>query len=301
MNQSFITILLLILCSCTYTATPPPIEPGAVIEFQSDSFLNITNAQTIEDGQILNFPQKVNLKEATESAIALLKTDLERHGVSLSDSAERKLAISLEKLSFRTDIIPTECQATFLVESDTGLSRKIKGHQNLAMKGLKTACDRAITAAATKILNDRAIRGFIDPALENSGQTDEREQSITTPQIVRVPINALVLPAELQHVHFEYSVRLAQPADTETLEKMRSTSKKLLGASLGISAVGVAEAFLLPSFFSGSLIAGAIFITPLAISVSAVEHHQLNAIEEALVPFAVPYFTDKNNPGRIDY
>ncbi|HEY5672163.1 MAG TPA: hypothetical protein VIR78_00490 [Malonomonas sp.] len=282
MNHSFVAILLLILCSCTYMASPPPIEPGAVLEFQSDSVINITNAQTVEDRQIVNFPMKVNLKEATESAITLLKPELDRHGVILCDSAEKELALSLVELSFRTDIVPTECQATFLAESKTGLSRKIKGHQDLAMKGLKTACNHAITAAATKILNDRAIRGFIDPALENSGQTDEIEQVITAPPIVRVPFKKLVLPAELQNAHFEYSVRLAQPAEMETLEQMRSTSKKLLGASLGISAVSVAEAFLIPSFFSGSLIAGAIFITPLAISVSAVEHHQLNTIETVL-------------------
>jgi hypothetical protein len=49
-----------------------------------------------------------------------------------------------------------------------------------------------------------------------------------------------------------------------------------------LSGVSVAEAFLLPGFFSGSLVAGGLILAPLALGLNSVEQRQHEAIVAAL-------------------
>lgn len=282
MNKLFIPILIFALCGCTYTATPRPIEPDMVLNFHSDSAIQIINSQTTEAANIENLPIRVNLKAATDAAIALLKEELKKKGVEYSNSSAKALALSLEKLTFRNDLIPTECTATFLVKTGSGVSKKFIGHQDLVMRGVTDACDIAITKATVSIINDQEIRSFIDPTLHSDELAKNQEIHAEHREILRVPVNELILPEGMSApIAFHYSVRLAKPTDMATLERLRSESRKLLGTSLGISTIGVVEAFVIPGFFSGSLIAGAIFITPLALTLAAIDQHNYNSIEEA--------------------
>jgi len=100
--------------------------------------------------------------------------------------------------------------------------------------------------------------------------------------IVRVPAGELK-PLNSQLIEqFQWDVRGTTPADTESLERLRAFTQSFLGSSLGISALSVAEAIAIPGFFSGSLVASAIILAPLAITLSLVEHKQYETIQRAL-------------------
>jgi hypothetical protein len=100
--------------------------------------------------------------------------------------------------------------------------------------------------------------------------------------IVRVPAGELK-PLNSQLIEqFQWDVRGTTPADTEILERQRAYTQSFLGSSLGISALSVAEAIAIPGFFSGSLVAGAIIIAPLAITLSVMQHRQYETIQRAL-------------------
>jgi len=77
-------------------------------------------------------------------------------------------------------------------------------------------------------------------------------------------------------------VRGVREADLASIEKMREATRRLTGASVGLSGVSVAEAFLLPGFFSGSLVAGGLILAPFAIGLNTMERRQHERIVAAL-------------------
>jgi hypothetical protein len=77
-------------------------------------------------------------------------------------------------------------------------------------------------------------------------------------------------------------VRGVSEADLASIEELRALTRQFTGQALALSGVSVAEAFLLPGFFSGSLVAGGLILAPLAIGLNSVEQRQHDAIVAAL-------------------
>jgi len=108
------------------------------------------------------------------------------------------------------------------------------------------------------------------------------EQSSQEQEIIRIPARELN-PLNSHHIdQFNLKVRGTTQTDTNALKRLRANTQSFVVSSLGISTLSVAEAFAIPSFFSGSLVAGAIFIAPLAISFSVIDQRQHEAIQSAL-------------------
>ncbi len=78
-------------------------------------------------------------------------------------------------------------------------------------------------------------------------------------------------------------VRGPGEADTASIEELRELTERMTKMSVGISGLAIAEAFLLPGFFSGSLVAGGLIIAPLAVGINQSEKKQHQAIVTALV------------------
>lgn len=77
-------------------------------------------------------------------------------------------------------------------------------------------------------------------------------------------------------------VRGVREADLASIEKMREETRRMTGMSLAVSGVGAAEALLIPGFFSGSLVAGALILAPLAIGLNSAQRRQHETIVAAL-------------------
>lgn len=102
------------------------------------------------------------------------------------------------------------------------------------------------------------------------------------PEIVRIPAAHLQLPADAAVADFRVLVRGASQADARVLERLREETRSMVGGALGTSTLALVEAFALPGFFSGSLIAGAVFIAPLAVTIGVMEKRQRETIQRVL-------------------
>ena len=77
-------------------------------------------------------------------------------------------------------------------------------------------------------------------------------------------------------------VRGLREADLASIERVREATRRLTGSAVAVSGVGIVEAFALPGFFSGSLVAGGLILAPFAIGLNAAEKRQHEAIVSAL-------------------
>ena len=116
----------------------------------------------------------------------------------------------------------------------------------------------------------------------------------TSKQIIHVPYVTLDNSKADYPYSFDLVVRNAGEADTAMIEKLRGRTWTILGSSLGISTISVVEAFAIPGFFSGTLIAGAVILVPLSITIAAMEHHVFNTIERALQETSLTELTQEN-------
>ena len=120
------------------------------------------------------------------------------------------------------------------------------------------------------------------------------ERPITQREITRIVAKEFSFPNAQIPRHFNLKVRPATEFDTEEIRKLRSDAQSLVTMELGIAALGVVEAFVLPGFFSGSLIAGAIFIAPTAIILNEIDRRTHNIIMRTLQEISLVDLTRMN-------
>lgn len=97
--------------------------------------------------------------------------------------------------------------------------------------------------------------------------------------IERVAAQVLAAPALAAPA---LEVRGLREADLASIERVREATRRLTGSAVAVSGVGIVEAFALPGFLSGSLVAGGLILAPFAIGLNAAEKRQHGAIVAAL-------------------
>lgn len=100
--------------------------------------------------------------------------------------------------------------------------------------------------------------------------------------IERVPVRTLDAWPGAAPRAVALEVRGVREADLASIEELRELTRHFTGQALALSGVSVAEALVIPGFFSGSLVAGAIILAPLAIGLNSVEQRQHETIIAAL-------------------
>lgn len=100
--------------------------------------------------------------------------------------------------------------------------------------------------------------------------------------IERVPARTLDSWPGVAPRGFTVEVRGVREADLASIEKMREETRRMAGLSLAVSGVSAAEALLLPGFFSGSLVAGALILAPLAVGLNSAQQRQHETMVAAL-------------------
>lgn len=98
-------------------------------------------------------------------------------------------------------------------------------------------------------------------------------------EIVRIASQRFTAPA-VSAVMLE--VRGPREADLTTVEEIRELTRQMTTLSVGVSGIAIAEAVMMPGFFSGTLVAGGLILAPLAIGLNSAEKKQHAAITAAL-------------------
>lgn len=154
-------LFVLTICGCTYTAKPWPMKPEMVTPFQSSATIKVVNTQTTGTTLIVNTPaQKVNLKDATDKTITLLKEELGKSGVKHDDAVEKSLALSIDSVAFQNYFVAVGCDITVTYATGDGDSNSLVV-DNRSGIDLNYACNFAITKAVAAIINDSQVRNYL--------------------------------------------------------------------------------------------------------------------------------------------
>ena len=105
---------------------------------------------------------------------------------------------------------------------------------------------------------------------------------VATRPIERVPVRTLDASPGAMPRSIALEVRGVREADLASIEELRELTRQFSGQALALSGVSVAEALLLPGFLSGSLVAGALILAPLAVGLDSAQRRQHETIVTAL-------------------
>lgn len=100
--------------------------------------------------------------------------------------------------------------------------------------------------------------------------------------IERVPVHTFASWPAAAPRGVALEVRGPQAADLASIDEMRELTRRMTGQSLALSGVSAAQALMMPGFFSGSLVAGALILAPLAIGLNSTEQRWQETIVAAL-------------------
>jgi len=172
LKKSLLLIVLAYLVGCThnFSVKPFPIKPDLLPELNIKNSVHIVNAQN--QGKNTVFKRGGGSKwigdlgEWTGQAVDLLKFELNKQNVTITDDADKilKLAITEGKLS--SEFSGIRCVVILKVEAGNGYTQKYEGnHRNsspIAEQARRYAGAGAVTRAVTDLLNDREIIEYLE-------------------------------------------------------------------------------------------------------------------------------------------
>lgn len=169
--RSLIVFILLILFSgCTrhYVPSQYPLKPGMVPDFSGSQAVTIVNAQTSAGkggneellGSIGACTWMGDLQKWTDTAVGLLKTELEKRGFNVTEGQHRELRLAITRANVYQGAFQIRCILYLKVETGDGYTNEFVGN-NASGWTLYRACDGAITRAVGAMLNDDTILAYL--------------------------------------------------------------------------------------------------------------------------------------------
>lgn len=160
----------LFLSACSVSHTPKPVAVDIALESEAakDVSVNVVNVQ--EDatkkriGRAGFGTMYGDLKTWSETAVTLVKTTLEKQGVSISESAPKTLKLSVTDALL--DVAGVEfvaalprCKVSLNVETGDGYTQTYaESNKALSPPG---ACDKAMTSVVSLMMKDQNILDYL--------------------------------------------------------------------------------------------------------------------------------------------
>ena len=123
-------------------------------------FINSQNAQEDIVIPVESLKLNVNLKEYTESVITSLKSELDRNGNPYSDSASKKIEISVVDVSLASSMGGNICNIDLVIQP--GAIPVIGIQASAKSLNYQKAIDYAVADAAIRVLNHREIIRYLE-------------------------------------------------------------------------------------------------------------------------------------------
>ncbi len=158
-------ILLVVSLGCMKPYVPQkyPIEKGATPNFTSSKPIAIFNAikDTPKEVVIGYDIYKGDLSAYTQTAVQVLKDELDKKNIRVVDEATKKLKLEVTKVSLFQPYMDV-WRSTVVLKAETGLgySKEYEGINNAYLLYTRSL-DGAITRAVTAMLNDTNIINYI--------------------------------------------------------------------------------------------------------------------------------------------
>lgn len=160
----FMMLMSSIGCTHHFVAQQCPMKPGMVPEFSGGQPVTIANARDAPE-QVLIGSQGIhkwmgNLQQWTDTAIGLVKTELEKRKIMTTEGANRQLKLSITRANIYWGFASIRCITSLKVETGDGYVREFEGN-NVSPWTLHRACNGAITRAVAAMLNDDTILAYL--------------------------------------------------------------------------------------------------------------------------------------------
>ena len=158
--------MLAVICTgCAYTEHYVPtdlsVPPGSISSLAPAGPVMIVNAQesseeVVTRARLINLP--VNYRLYTESAIQLLKRELESNGVIVSESASKVMNIAILHVGLTKSVVDFWCVIDASLQLGDG---PMQGFTSRGAGPVRKAIDSAMAGLVVQILNDRKVRSFL--------------------------------------------------------------------------------------------------------------------------------------------
>ena len=162
-----VMVFMLMIASfgCTHYYDPVvyPMKPGMVPDFRSNRDVTIVNVQPSKVeliGANMGHKWMGDKQKWTETATKLLKTELEKRGMIVTEGAQKELRISMPRANLFWGAFQIRCILYLKVETADGYTNEFVGN-NASGATLYRACNGAITRAVGAMLNDNRILRYL--------------------------------------------------------------------------------------------------------------------------------------------
>ena len=161
-------LILLITCSgCSprFVPQPYPMKPEMVPELSASQPVTIVNAQRRKSFKVPIGPDdnmKGNLRKWTDTAVEVLKTELKKNDIVISEDAPKVLNLAITKVYMFSESVMwnARCVLYLKVETGDGYSKEFEGN-SFSLDGYRGASPLAVTKAVAAMLNDDNILGYL--------------------------------------------------------------------------------------------------------------------------------------------
>ena len=172
MKKSLLLIVLVFLVGCThnYSVKPFPIKPELVPAMHVTDSVQILNVQS--EGKNYVFRRAGSNKwigdlgDWTENAVDLLKFELKKRNINITEDANKILKIAITEGKLSGEFGGSRCVVKLKVEAGNGYTQIYEGnHLNsspFAQQARYHAGAGAVTRAVTDLLNDRKIIEYLE-------------------------------------------------------------------------------------------------------------------------------------------
>ncbi|MDY6790546.1 MAG: hypothetical protein SWH54_04675 [Thermodesulfobacteriota bacterium] len=167
---TFILFVLLYGCSHSYSVKPFPVKPDLVPEMNVKDSVHIINAQ--HQGKNTVFYSIAGSKwigdlgEWTEKAAGLLKFELKKRNINVTEDAHKILKLTITAGKLNSEFSGIRCIVMLKVEVADGYTQEYEGnhinHSPFAQQARYHAGAGAITKAVTALLNDKKIISYLE-------------------------------------------------------------------------------------------------------------------------------------------
>jgi hypothetical protein len=151
-------------CSVHYVPQPYPVGGDRVPPLKVKQAVDIINTQIDTKFKVPIGPDKYmkgNLREWTDTAVQVLKTELKKNDIAVSDGASKMLKLSVTRVNMFSGTWNTRCILYIKVETGDGYAKEFEGN-NLSPEGFQIAGPFAVTNAVAAMLNNDKILGYLE-------------------------------------------------------------------------------------------------------------------------------------------
>ena len=141
-----------------------PMKPGMVPDFRGGQPLALLNAQAnmenVNAGSASMVKYTANTHQVTDTAIKVLKTELEKRNIHTSEDADKQLRLAVLDIAIVYGFGTYRCILHLEAETGDGYNGNFEGN-NVSGHNPERACGGSVLRAVAAMLNDDTILDYL--------------------------------------------------------------------------------------------------------------------------------------------